>query len=96
MLTQLFETDESFAKKLWEPYPKSQELIWQLSLCGERTGPLSDRIRHLADMIPPGQLIATSLVLSPEKTGRPRMAEAVRFEGRVLALIDRDGRWKWH
>jgi hypothetical protein len=96
MMRELFETDDGFAVRLWQVFPKSQGLVFQLLLCAERSGPVGDRVRHLAqDMLPPLWLINASLRLSPEQTGKPRLKECTKFEERVLELVGHDGRWKW-
>jgi hypothetical protein len=51
------------------------------------------RVRHLAALLPPNWLLQASTRLAKE--GRTRSEEHVRFEERVLELLDRNGRWRW-
>jgi hypothetical protein len=84
-----------FAEKLWQHYPASQALGYQLERCKEPAPTLVQRIRKLADLMPGAQLIAASEAVSPANGRTNRLPEAVQFEEAVLQRLDREGRWKW-
>jgi hypothetical protein len=97
LCTRVFGTTEKYACRLWQHYPASPLLLWQLSRCTERPDdPIRwfEHVKRLGELLSPGDLIRLSLTLHPE-TGRPRAREAVQFELGVLNNLNAHGDWVW-
>jgi hypothetical protein len=97
MLAQLFGVRSAqLREKLWQHYPASQTLCWQLQRCGEAAPSdlvVIDRIKRLAELVEPKYLLkAAENLVEP---GRSRPDALIQFEETILKIIDKDGHWLW-
>jgi hypothetical protein len=97
-LRTLFGVQETrLAVRLWEQYPKSQALTYQLLLCSEpaRSPEVArDRVRQLSRLLEARYLLrAAERLAPPNKPPRPKAIRA--FEQRVLAIVGPDGKFVW-
>jgi len=89
--------DERLVQKLWQRYPKNAALGFLLRRCESPSLALEvtqQRIRQLASLLSPAQLIDTAESLTPR--GRPRPKALTDLQERILGLLDHEGHWKWH
>jgi hypothetical protein len=97
MLHQLFRVEsQRLRERLWQAYPKSTSLRWQLALCGEPAASphvVYERVKILCGLLDPGLLIRTAEGLTP--VGKLRPKELRQFEETVLKLVDAHGKFKW-
>jgi hypothetical protein len=82
--------------QIWEAYPKSQTLLFQLDLCASPAWTDLDkiaRLKRLSELIDPSQLTYTieKLVVP----GRPRPPEVIELEERILYATTEEGQWRW-
>jgi hypothetical protein len=98
MFERLFRVqNRKMREQLWQAYPASLALRYQLDLCGTQAPSgvqAGERVRHLAALIAPKDLLAVAQKLTVP--GRRRPAAVRQFEETVLRLTDKDGQWKWH
>jgi hypothetical protein len=98
MFEQLFRVhSRKMREQLWQAFPASQALRYQLDLCGTLAPSgvqAGERVRHLAALITPKDLLATAQKLAVP--GRTRPAAVREFEETVLRLTDKNGGWKWN
>jgi hypothetical protein len=87
---------ERLCREMWRAYPKSQTLLYQLSLCGSRASTDLEsiaRVKRLGELINPTTLTRTVEKLVPR--GRQRPPEVVELEERILYATNKDGAWRW-
>jgi hypothetical protein len=97
MMTSLFRVQNPrLRQQLWDRYPKSTALSWQIQRCGERAPSeqaMYDRVRQLCQHIDPLVLLRVVDGLAP--LGRARPQEIIDLEETVLGLMDKHGKFKW-
>jgi hypothetical protein len=97
MLASLFRVrNPRLRQQLWERYPKSTTLCWQLQLCGERAPTelaAYERVKKLAEHLDPALLVRVAEGLAPKSKPRPK--ELRDFEENVLRMTDAQGKFKW-
>jgi len=97
MFQSLFRVQsQRLRQKMWENYPKSSQLRWQLRLCEERAPSelaMYERVRTLCGYLDPQTLLRVADGLVPLGRARPR--EIIAFEEVVLGLLDASGHFKW-
>jgi hypothetical protein len=97
MMASLFRVENPrLRQQLWQQYPKSSQLRWQLRLCGERAPSelaMYERLRQLCQHLDPATLLRVAEGLAPLGRARPR--DIIAFEETVLKLMDKHGQFKW-
>jgi hypothetical protein len=91
--------ETALARQLWEHLPDRDAVLWQLQLVQARVlahkpGAAVERVRRLAQVLAPAKLMDACTRLAPEsRTERPE--DIRRIEAAILAMVDREGKWKW-
>jgi hypothetical protein len=97
MMTSLFRVqNKRLRQQLWDRYPKSTALSWQIQRCGERAPSeqaMYERVKQLCQHIDPVVLLRAADGLAPLGRGRPQ--DIIDFEEVVLGLMDKHGKFKW-
>ena len=91
----MFGVQRRFACRLWGALDVSAALLYQIGICDPSEAPRDvwqARMRHFRDLLAPSALLEASLKVAPE-TGKPRCADAVKFEEGVLFMLDARGHW---
>jgi hypothetical protein len=97
MLRHLFRVEsQRLREQLWQAYPKSATLRYQVALCAEPAGSphvIYERVRQLCAHLSPVLLMRTAERLCPAGKARPK--DIAAFEEVVLGLMDKHGEFKW-
>jgi hypothetical protein len=97
MLATLFKVgSQRLREQVWQRYPKSAALRWQLALCAEPAGSpcvVYERVKALCQLLSPATLLRVAEGLAP--VGKPRPRELRQFEETVLRLTDKHGQFIW-